>query len=109
MQQLHRFLLLLAFVLGLGTVASAQAPALQRITVYIQNPTSTTLNMNYRKGGDDWVKYQIRAGYTLTMTGIAPHRIRFDNGRGRQVEYTLPAGSTNYFNWSQGALNLLHR
>ena len=101
--------ILLALTLWVVTSDASHAQSLQRITVYVQNPTSGTLSFLYRMGGDDWQKYQIRSGHTLTMTGIANHCLRYDNGHRRNIQYTLTPGSTNYFSWSQGTLYLQHR
>lgn len=107
MQRLKFLLLALALVVVTGDDARAQG--LQRITVYIQNPTSGAIPFTYKKGGDDWYQCKIQPGYTMTMTGIANHLIRFQNGRGKVIQYKLSPGSTNYFQWSQGTLYMMHR
>ena len=107
MNRLPLLILALAMFAMTGSVARSQS--LQRITVYVQNPTSGAINFSYRKGGDEWVKHKIQSGYTMTMTGIAPHLINFDNARGKRVQYSLRSGTTNYFQWSGGSLDLKHR
>lgn len=102
--------LLIALSLAVFTADSAQAaPTLQNITVYIQNPTSRNIAFSYRKGGDDWYKATIKPGFTMTMRGIAPHQIRFDNGKGKVIAYSFRSNRTNFFKWSNGSLNLYHR
>jgi hypothetical protein len=101
--------ILLALVICVLTSNAGHAQPLQRVTVFVQNPTSGPLSFAYRMGGDDWRKYKIQSGHTLTMTGIANHYVRYDNGRGVNVEYRLTPGSTNYFSWSRGTLYLQHR
>ena len=107
MNRFKFILLALALVAVTGGVARAQA--LKRITVYIQNPTSGAIPFTYKKGGDDWYQCKIQPGYTMTMTGIANHLIRYQNGHGKVVQYTLTPDSTNYFQWSQGTLYMMHR
>jgi hypothetical protein len=85
------------------------APRLQRITLYLQNPTSGSINYRYQKGGDDWYNASIRPGYTNTMTGFAPHKIRFDNGRRQTRQYTLQGGRNYFFRWQNKTLDLKHR
>jgi hypothetical protein len=101
--------ILLALALSILIVPAAPASGLQRVTVYVQNPTSRAISFLYRMGGDDWTKYVIQSGYTLTMTGIADHYIRFDNGHHRTIQYRLTPGSTDYFAWSNGVLDVRHR
>ena len=98
--------------IGMCLVASSAAFAqgLERATIYIQNPTSRTVNFSYRMGGDDWQTIHIKSGYTMTMTGITPHLVNFGNGLGNgRTQYKLTPGSTNFFQWSGGKLDLLHR
>jgi len=100
---------LFALALLTLTINTGHAQGLSRVTIYVQNPTSTTIRFLYRMGGDDWQKRYVGPGHTLTMTGIAPHYIRFDNGHGRNIQYRLTPGSTNYFSWSRGTLYFQHR
>ena len=88
---------------------TGHAQGLTRITVYVQNPTSNTRSFLYKMGGDDWKTYTIYSGHTLTMTGIAPHYIRYDNAHHRTIQYKLTPGSTVYFSWSRGFLSVRHR
>lgn len=107
-RRLQAILAMIAFCLFPASGVFAQG--LVQTTIYIQNPTSQTVNFSYRKGGDDWQKLHIDSGHTLTMNGIAPHLINFSNGVGSgRTQYKLTPGSTNYFQWSGGKLDLLHR
>lgn len=102
--------LLVALTLAIITGAACQAaPSLQNITVYIQNPTSGKIAFSYVKGGDPWYVTSVKPGYTLTMKGIAPHKIRYQNGKGKIVTNTLQNGKTYYFKWSNGVLTLFTR
>lgn len=98
-----------ALTLSAVIINTGHAQGLTRATVFVQNPTSRTISFLYRMGGDDWQKRYVWAGHTLTMTGIADHYIRFDNGHGRTIQYRLTPGSTNYFSWSTGTLYFQHR
>ena len=84
--------------------AAAQAAPLAKLRVDIQNPTSGLLRYTYRMGGDDWQKHTIKPGFTQTLNGIANHYIRYDNGRGKTVQYTINKSGTYYFRWSQKTL-----
>lgn len=111
---LHRISRLQAICIAIGMClfasGAASAQGLVQATIYIQNPTSHTVNFSYRMGGDDWQKFHLESGYTKTMTGIAPHLINFSNGVGNsRTQYNLTPGSTNYFQWSGGKLDLHHR
>jgi hypothetical protein len=102
--------LLVALALAIVTGGACQAaPSLQKITVYLQNPTSGKIPFNYRKGGDPWYKSSIQPGYTSTMTGIAPHQISYQNGKGKVLTNNLRHGKTYYFQWSNGVLTLFSR
>lgn len=98
------------FVLALlVTVAPAFAGGLVRTRVYIQNPTSGTLNFLHKSGGDDWRKYFLRSGYTQNLVGFDPHYVSFNNGRNATTKYRLIPGSTNYFRWQNRKLDLIKR
>lgn len=101
--------LILVLALVLASAAPSPAQGLTRTKIFLQNPTSGTLNYSHKAGGDDWRKFNLRSGNTTSFTGIDPHWISFGNGRGRTVSYRLIAGSTNYFRWKNGTLDLLHR
>lgn len=102
MNILKALLVALAFLLVASPDTRAQS--LQKITTYIQNPTSGTLPFLYRMGGDPWRKYTLKSGQTYTMTGIAPHTIKFNNGAGSDQTFTCKHGKTYYFSWSGGTL-----
>lgn len=101
-----RFLLVF-FALALATTAHAQG--LRRTTVWIQNPTSNVLYFSHKAGGDDWRKTTLRSGYTQTFTGIDPHWVSFNNGKRKTIQYRLIGGTTNYFRWKNGALDLIKK
>ena len=101
--------IVLALALCIVTHSDTDAQSLRRITVYIQNPTSNWVPFQYQMGGDDWKKIKIQSGHTMTMTGIANHRISFQDGQGDVVNYTFNSSGTSYFMWSQGVLGLRRR
>lgn len=100
--------LLVVALLSLIAIGVGHAQGLKNITVYIQNPTSSTLNFSYKKGGDDWFKKQIQSGHTQTFRGIAPHAIRFHNGQ-KVVSFSLSSSKTCYFSWRNKVLYLYTR
>ena len=101
-----RFLSFLVMAFCSSIISNAQN--LQNITVYIQNPTTSTINYSYKRGGDDWAKKSLQPGYTVTLKGIAPHSIRFDNGKKTVRSYNMNAG-TYYFFWKNGVLDVSRR
>jgi hypothetical protein len=109
--RIMRYLVLLSavtFFLGSSVQPAAAAP-LRRVIIDVQNPTSRAISFTSKTGGDDWVKRAIKPGYTQRISGFDPLYVSFDNGQRRTTKYRMAGGSTNYFNWSHGRLDLLKR
>ena len=104
---LRAALVAIAFLLVASPDSHAQG--LQKITTYIQNPTSRSISFLFRKGTDPWGTYTVKSGHTYTMTGIAPHTIKYNNGAGDDITFNCRHGKTYYFAWANDALQFYVR
>jgi hypothetical protein len=99
---------LIAIAFFLVITPDTHAQGLQNITCYIQNPTSRPISFLIRKGTDPWSKFTLKSGHTYTMTGIAPHTVKYNNGE-EDKTFNCRHGKTYYFSWVGGALQFYVR